>query len=125
MDVNCNVCYNSDLIIGKCHTCEFKICAGCTIHVHQHKMHYKRHFKQVGSIHADYTCNNCKVTPIIGTRWFCFTCRQKSEYNLCDLCKRKVTHAHLLTGVRYDTEKLPVVIANDPREPLSYQGWSI
>lgn len=54
----------------------------------------------------DYTCNECKKTPIIGTRWFCFICRKNGQlFNLCNVCKiaNSNNHNHPLESVKYSS----------------------
>jgi len=71
-------------------------------------------------IHQQYTCNLCKCTPILGTRWFCFTCRKDGkEFNLCNVCNIMTYHSHCLESVKYNTEKIVLIPDpnNDPREP--------
>jgi len=77
---------------------------------------------RVKPTHLQYSCNNCNKTPIIGTRWFCFICRQKTKkYNLCNECKPLVSHPHVLTAIRYGTDHI-INPDNDPREPIGYQS---
>lgn len=70
-------------------------------------------------VHQQYICNLCKCSPILGTRWFCFTCRRDGkEFNLCNVCKIMTIHMHVLDSVKYNTEKTVLMPPeNDPREP--------
>jgi hypothetical protein len=71
-------------------------------------------------VHQQYTCNLCKCSPILGTRWFCFTCRKDGkEFNLCNVCKIMNIHSHSLESVKYSTVKSVVILepVDDPREP--------
>ncbi len=64
-------------------------------------------------IHLEVSCKICNKKPIIGIRWFCFTCRQKGIiYNVCDTCNHD--HIHKLDAIDYSSGDY---IAGDPREP--------
>lgn len=47
-------------------------------------------------VHNGYSCVGCKKSPIIGTRWFCFTSRQNGYI--------MNWHSHPLVAIKYSTD---------------------
>ena len=55
---------------------------------------------QCTTVHKNITCNECKMTPIVGYRYKCLEC---PGYNLCANCEKNVEHEH--NFVKYVNEE--------------------
>ncbi|OMJ78820.1 hypothetical protein SteCoe_21305 [Stentor coeruleus] len=48
-------------------------------------------FKMNASIHEGFQCNECKINPIVGSRYFCDQC----NFSLCEKCEESINyHKH-------------------------------
>ena len=52
-------------------------------------------------VHIGITCEDCKQSPIQGKR---FTCLKCASYDLCEVCRESVQHAHNCFQVIYSSE---------------------
>jgi len=97
--VRCSGCGQSPLTGVRFQCCECKnldLCSSCEEkqltpyrHNTEHNMLKIKTPIVPRTVHTGVTCDNCKISPIEGTRYKCQTC---DDFDLCEKCERTTDH---------------------------------
>jgi len=57
-----------------------------------------KRIEQANTVHENFICDGCNMTPIKGIRYMCSVC---SNYDICDQCEQKGVHSqHAMLKIR-------------------------
>ncbi|XP_071832984.1 uncharacterized protein [Apostichopus japonicus] len=90
-DRSCDGCLRGSILGDRfrCTECQrYNLCRSCKMEG-LHPDHAFTTFSGIERRHQ-YKCDGCKESPIIGTRFRCWTCLQ---FNLCEICKDRNIHS--------------------------------
>jgi len=68
-------------------------------------------FDESKVVHDKFTCDGCKVKPIVGPRYHCTVCH---DFDFCEDCERNQPHdvTHDMIKIRFAAQELPKEFAN-------------